>query len=808
MRITFNYILLLILLVATPKIYASSIDFVVTNQQGEKVKKAYLFCASNGLEWEVKNGEIKIDSLPVGKYNFIVSADFYKDQIVVVHLTAQRNEKIWVKLKASETLSQDTIVLRKSNLSHFEQTSELGVMASKKSELTVLDDIDANKATGNPDQLFYKSPGINSTKTDDAGLQLNIGGRGLDPHRSSNFLVRQNGYDISADALGYPESYYTPPAEAIEKIEVIRGAASLQYGTQFGGLVNFKLRSGFDKKFQIVSRQTGGSFGFFNSFNSVGGTTQKGIKYYAYLQTKRGNGYRSNAEFFQGNLYGHVSIPISPIFFVGIDQTYMRYLAHQPGGLTDSQFEKDPRQSSRERNWFEVKWYVPALTLNYYPKPNLAISSKFFGLIGSRNSVGNLGPVNRVDDITSERDIILGDFKNVGNETRILLDYNLKNHENHLATGFRYYTSTSQTVQGFGTIASDPDFNLSGVDNLKSDYENQNQNFSLFAENIFHITKKLSLTPGARFEYIQTGTDGYFRNRQTDLAGNDIQNFTVNESRELPRSFVIAGIGASYKLKDSVKVAEFYANATQNYRSVTFSDLRINNPSFLIDTNITDEQGYNLDLGFRAENPGHFDLDISGFVLSYDQRIGEILKRVDDPILITTTKRFRTNISDALIYGLEIFIEGDAIKLFSDSSQHKLNLFANTALIRSEYINSEDPSIDGNQLEYAPSLNTKLGVQYNYKNISGSLQYTHVSEQFSDASNAESHPTAVFGTIPAYSLLDLSVSLNIDSHFKIEANINNLTNTQYFSKRASGYPGPGILPAAGRSFYLTLQYKL
>jgi Fe(3+) dicitrate transport protein len=42
--------------------------------------------------------------------------------------------------------------------------------------------------------------------------------------------------------LGYPESYYATPTEALEEIQVIRGAASLQYGTQFGGLVNFKIK--------------------------------------------------------------------------------------------------------------------------------------------------------------------------------------------------------------------------------------------------------------------------------------------------------------------------------------------------------------------------------------------------------------------------------------------------------------------------------------------------------------------------------------------------------------------------------------
>ena len=65
----------------------------------------------------------------------------------------------------------------------------------------------------------------------------------IDPNRTSNFNTRQNGYDISADVLGYPESYYTPASEALSEIQIVRGAASLQYGTQFGGLVNFKMKA-------------------------------------------------------------------------------------------------------------------------------------------------------------------------------------------------------------------------------------------------------------------------------------------------------------------------------------------------------------------------------------------------------------------------------------------------------------------------------------------------------------------------------------------------------------------------------------
>jgi Fe(3+) dicitrate transport protein len=42
----------------------------------------------------------------------------------------------------------------------------------------------------------------------------------------------------------------------------------------------------------------------------------------------------------------------------------------------------------------------------------------------------------------------------------------------------------------------------------------------------------------------------------------------------------------------------------------------------------------------------------------------------------------------------------------------------------------------------------------------------------------------------------------------VATGINNLTDNRYFTRRADGYPGPGIIPSDGRSFYVTLGIKL
>ena len=115
---------------------------------------------------------------------------------------------------------------KKTNFGHMNQVEGMKLGAGKKTEVINVEQLTVNKATNNTRQVYAKVAGLNIFENDGSGLQLSIGGRGLDPNRTSNFNVRQNGYDISADALGYPESYYTPPTEALSKIEIIKGAAS------------------------------------------------------------------------------------------------------------------------------------------------------------------------------------------------------------------------------------------------------------------------------------------------------------------------------------------------------------------------------------------------------------------------------------------------------------------------------------------------------------------------------------------------------------------------------------------------------
>lgn len=750
-------------------------------------------------------GRFLFEDLPNGKHTlYFKSPEFnYFETTITISNTDQH---LRLSLEPRREILNEVIIQDSQTdfgFTRMRAVENMGIYEGKKSEVIIPEQLVANLATNNARQVYSRVAGLNIWENDGAGLQLSIGGRGLDPNRTSNFNVRQNGYDISADALGYPESYYTPPTEGIGRIQIVRGAASLQYGTQFGGLINFIMkRPVADRKLELLARQSIGSFGFYNSFISASGTVNK-LSYYTFFQYKRGDGWRKNSHFDNHTFYGNINYAITEKTKVGIDITQMGYLAQQPGGLTDDMFNENPRQSNRERNWFKVNWNLFALHIDHKFSPSSEFNIRLYGLSAYRYSVGfRPNRVATIDD-NSERDLIKGDFQNWGGEARYLKRYSIGKMPSVMLVGSRYYHGFNHSTQGLGSTGKGADFNyINGDEYITYDYRFPNRNVSIFAENILYVHDKVSLTPGIRYEHISTTADGYYGTIYKDLAGNIIDITRTNEKRNNSRHFLLAGVGVSYRPTSYIDI---YSNISQNYRSITFSDMRISNPSSVIDPDLKDERGYSFDVGIRSEQTTLFNYDLSVFYLNYDNRIGEVQFYDENNRVL----RKRSNIGQAVIQGVEAYGEIDLIGYrYPQQDVWSGVVFNNIALIHSTYKASEVPGVAGNKVEFVPDLNLKSGLRVGYKDLKASFQYTYLSEQFTDATNAvDGDVSAVIGTIPAYSIMDISVSYQYKK-FRAEASINNLADRMYFTRRATGYPGPGILPSDGRSYYLTLQVKL
>lgn len=746
-------------------------------------------------------GDFIIDHVPAGKYELRVSSIGYLTIKRAVVLTEDFKVQFVMKVLIGDL--DDVLIIGMGFGPRMHDVEGTSIYAGKKTERVVLNNLVANKATNNSRQIYAKVAGLNIWENDGgAGLQLAIGGRGLSPNRTANFNTRQNGYDISADALGYPESYYTPPSEMTERIEVVRGAASLQYGTQFGGLIDFRLNQGNQfKKIELITRLTGGSWGFLNTSTSVGGTINK-LNYYAFFQHKSGDGWRPNSEFNSNTGYGSAIYKLNRKASISLQYTHMDYLEHQPGGLTDADFKKDPRQSVRARNWFKVNWNLGAVAFDYKFSDKLKFNTRLFGLTAQRDALGILTFIDRADNGEADRNLYKDKYRNWGNESRLLYSYN----KGTLLLGFRYYEGHTDRQQGFGNNGTSHDFTFTPAlqtDTLRySHYEFPNKNVAVFAENIFRITDKFSIIPGVRYESITTRAEGHYTNVAFDLAGNPINPQKISDNKVSRRSFVIGGIGVAYTLPHDIQT---YANFSQNYKAINFNDLRTLNPNLKVDSSIQDEKGYSADIGIR-KSAGRIQYDLSLFMINYNNKIGSILS-VDPQSSIIYN--LRTNVSRSRHIGLESYVETNIWDWLKGSkAKMAVVLFSNFSVISAKYVHSKEKVIEGNKVEFVPDVIFKTGVTLRKNKFAASYQFSYTASQFTDATNAIFTANAIDGKIPAYQVMDFSAQYEFNKIFSLYGTVNNLANKMYFTRRADSYPGPGIVPADARSLYLTLQVKL
>ena len=766
-----------------------------------------------GAEIYNSEGQLLSTTNKFGKFQFSTSENIL-DLIVFTHEYNIYQNRISIKDSTFINIDLSPLSISLSTVEIKEKRNELfaikrlddivetSIYAGKKTEVVLLENSSSGVSLNNARQIYKHVVGLNIYQNDDAGLQLNVGGRGLDPNRTSNFNTRQNGYDISADVLGYPESYYTPPAEALERIEVVRGAASLQYGTQFGGLINFILKSpSKSESNKYIIRSTAGSNNLFTNFLSIDGN-KNDISYYSFINYKQGDGFRENSDFESINGYVYLDKRINNRLKASFEFTILDYLAQQAGGLNDQMFNQNPFQSNRFRNWFKVNWLLYNLKLNYQQTENNYHTLSIFGLDAERFALGYRS--NRVaqEDPLLERDLIKGQFNNIGLEYKLLLNRKLKNISTAHLLGLKFYKSNNESIQGPGSDGVGPDFNFYYDEfpyyQNQSSYKYPNLNIAFFAENIIYFNENFSITPGFRYEKIETKSDGNFVFVLVDGANNPIANTIEYNKTTNSRDFLLLGLGLSYKTQ---YMLEYYGNISQNYRSVTFSDISIVNPAYIVNPNIDDEKGYTADLGIRGEFNNRISYDMNIFSLLYEQRIGFIQKLQNDGNI----KSERGNIGDARILGVESLINVNIFNI--RHNKFKCNYYINNSFIKSEYIDSQQNGITGNIVEFVPKINIKTGFNILYKAFTGNIQFTYLSQQYTDATNAiESNLSGVIGQIPDYRIFDLSFSFN-KKNYKIESGVNNLFNYFYFTRRATGYPGPGIIPSPPRNYYVTLELK-
>lgn len=698
-------------------------------------------------------------------------------------------------------LLKDVTIVGRNSKSDYQQIPEIvgtNIYAGKKNALIVLENVQGNIANNTMRQILAKVPGIHIWESDPSGIQIGIAARGLSPNRSWEFNVRQNGFDIAADPFGYPEAYYNPQLQAVQRIEIVRGQGALQYGPQFGGMVNYILKNGteINQPFEFETQQTIGSNGLLNSFNAIGGKKGK-ANYYSFYDQRNGEGWRDNSQFFSKAGFGSLTYQSTKQLSLSFELMHSHTRSQQPGGLTDTQIKQDAQQSFRSRNWMDIKWTTPAITIQYEMSDHSRWNTKIFGTIGDRNSVGFLQSILIKDSINNatnqynNRIVNIDQYRNYGLESRFITDYFIGKIKNTISSGIRLYTgNTHRLADGKGTTGSDYDVSNEGL--YPRDIHFRSNNGAVFIENIFRVTEKLLIIPGIRYEWLEGSASG--RNGLSTNGGSmNLQNITRS------RSFVLGGIGSEYHLTTST---ELYANFSQAYRPIQFANLQAPPTTDLIDQNLKDAKGFNFDIGYRGKVKNYLQFDLSGFYLQYNNRVGTITPS-------GTNFRLVTNVGASTSKGLETYVEFNPIRAFSNSTHADIILFSSYAFTDARYSgNHQDANTKGKRVENAPQNILRTGLSIGYKGILCTTQLSHVGAVFSDANNTTTPSSnGNVGIIPSYSIIDFTASYKFSKNLNIKAGVNNMEDIRYFTRRAGGYPGPGALPADGRNFFISIGAK-
>lgn len=672
------------------------------------------------------------------------------------------------------------------------------LLAGKRSAVIRLADLDANVVEKNARQMLGRMPGLFVYDMDGTGNQINVATRGLDPHRSWENNVRQNGILTNSDMYGYPASHYSPPGESLERIEWVSGAASLQYGAQFGGMLNYVTKQAdTTRRFGFETIGSVGSYGLRSSYNAIGGRVEK-LTYYGYAYWRHSDGYRANSGSDARAQFVRLQYQATRRLRITLEAGHSEYVYQIPGPLTDSMFRVDPRQATRNRSYFNPDIWVPSLRFDWQLAPKTRLQWTTSAVLGARNSaqIDAFATVpDAIDPKTGQykpRQVDVDHFNSYTSELRLLHSFRPVGSVPITAVlgGQFMHNDLHRQQLGKGTTGSDFDLTLTAP--FARDLWYYTRNGALFAEIQIRPTSRLTLSPGIRME-----------NGLTRMRGTISYYDPGNLPTDIAHRFALLGMSGQYQLRPQVRL---YGGWSQAYRPVIFKDIIPASVYERVDKNLRDATGYNAELGIDG-HWGGIHLNLTLFDLLYRNRLGSLVQPAPDGSAYV----LRTNVGDSRSRGVEALLEA----VIWQNRRLLISGFTSTAFIDARYINAnvatgtDNRSVNGNRVESAPRWTSRNGITVRYQKFSLTTQYSYVGMTFSDALNTPT-PSAngAKGPVPAYGLLDMNATWRLGRHLTLRGSVNNMVDKQYFTKRPTFYPGPGVWPSDARSAVLSVGINL
>jgi Fe(3+) dicitrate transport protein len=758
----------------------------VTDESGAVVPQALVAVRRSAVGFERR---VEVDSaglftmadLAPGDYELTATSDGFAVAVQRVSIRAGETRRIRLQLRIGG-LTEDVVVVAGEIVGSHERLRRLAGSVDVVDRET----LEKNR-TMTTNEALRRLAGVQVRDEEGFGLRPNIGIRGLNPTRANKVLLLEDGILLTYAPYGDNASYYHPPIDRFERLEVFKGGAQIAYGPQtIAGAVNYVTpKPPVEPSGSLLLM--GGNRRYVNGHGSYGATLGR-TGFLADYMRKQGDGSRENLSFKLNDVNGKL------VQGFGASQTLTfrgNYYSEDSNvtysGLRQDEYLADPRANPFRNDFFYADRYGAssthaaalsgnaAVTTNLYwnsfrrhwwrqssnsaQRPNDAADPRCGGMANLDTTCGNEGRLRQ--------------YHAWGIEPRVSLYHRAFGVASEAEFGVRAHFERQDRLQENG----DTPTARSGV--LVESNVRTNDAYSTFAQNRF-LFGGWTVIPGVRLEHVRFGRTNRLENAGAGVAGDT----------DLTR--VIPGIGVSHTTGEQITL---FGGVHRGFAPPRTEDI-ISNTGGVID--LDPELSWNYETGFRSTMWPGVSVDATFFRMDYENQI--IPASLAGGLGATLT-----NGGSTLHQGLELMAQIDSAPI--TGSAHDLYLrVAYTYLPVAEFTGrrlSNIPgfttvSVSGNRLVYAPERTAVVGLGYSRNAFDVRFEVVRMSDQFGDDLNS-TVPTAdgQRGLVPGYTTWNMAVNHTV-GRTALFLTVKNVFDELFIVDRTRGVlPGSPRLVQAG-----------
>jgi len=724
------------------------------------------------------DGAFRLANLAAGTYRITVERPGFSTAVVRVPIKPGESRRVSITLDIA-AVSEDVTVTSRSIAGPEDAVHHI------PGSVDVID-----RATLERSRVFTthealrKVPGIHARDEEGLGLRPNLGIRGLNPTRSSKVLLLEDGIPLTYAPYGDNASYYHPPVDRFDAIEVLKGSGQIAYGpSTVGGVINYITPAPPLRRSGTLSI-VGGNRDYFNGHAGFGGSIGSNGVLLDYMR-KQSDGARENLHHALNDVNAKVVSSLSPRQTLTLRGNYYSEDSNVAySGLREDEYRVNPRQNPFKNDFFYIDRFGNSATHTYALTNVLFTTNAYFSSFRRhwwRQSSNSAQRPNDASDpncggmaalsTTCGNEGRLRQYHTWGVEPRARVHHTLFGVRSETDLGVRAHYEIQERLQKNGAFPTARD------GQLVEDNQRLSDAYSTFVQNRF-LLGSWTVTPGVRLEHVKFGRTNRLANRGAGVSGRtDVTQ-------------VVPGIGAAYRAGNA---ATIFAGIHRGFAPPRVEDV-VSNSGGVVE--LDPELSWNTEVGARTQLAPGLSADATFFRMDYENQI--IAASLAGGVGATLTNGGRT-----LHQGVEVSGRFDSAR--ATGMQHNVHVrvaytFVPVARFSGARFSSGGVRISGNRLPYAPEQLLTASVGYAHpRGFDGTIEAVQVGVQFGDDLNTVT-PSAdgQRGLIPAHLVWNAAVSQRVGGRSTLFFTVKNLLDATHIVDRARGIlPGSPRLVQAG-----------